>query len=221
MASESALGYSAPIMAAQPVDSDTTAAPALSRDIMSSGPAGSANNEETKHMEITEEEMDDSLVLSPLPVKQEAHSSLGPPNPSSRNSSTDQACRNAQVNNESSSQHSDSQPHKSRASRPRLAKTLASVLLRKVGTGNRSPSPGLKRERPSSMGHPPTVPMYTVARGRVAISEQDLWGTAGRMVHRKVAHEGTDTADGSSSTQFVAEQFQADRSAMEQMYSAI
>ena len=61
-------------MAAQPVDTDTTAAPAPSRDTMSLGPAGSAakKNEETQHMDITEE-MDDSLDFSEdSAAKQEA-----------------------------------------------------------------------------------------------------------------------------------------------------
>ena len=65
MASTATLGYSAPIMAAQPVDTDTTAAPLASApDIMSSGLGRVAAQEtETQYMDMADESLD-SMGLS-------------------------------------------------------------------------------------------------------------------------------------------------------------
>ena len=65
MASNSVVGYSEEIMAAHPVDTDTTAAPALAsvRDTMSPGSLA-AKETETQHMDIASPESFDSVGLS-------------------------------------------------------------------------------------------------------------------------------------------------------------
>ena len=60
--------------------------------------------------------------------------------------------------------------------------------------------------------------MYVARRWRQALSEQDLWGTTGRMVHRRVDYEDKSDA---SILPLIGEQFNADRAAMDQMHAAI
>ena len=66
MASESPSGHSGEIMAAQPVDTDTTAAPASFLGAMPSELGSSTK--ETQHMEIASES-EGSLGLPPSPEK--------------------------------------------------------------------------------------------------------------------------------------------------------
>ena len=55
-------------------------------------------------------------------------------------------------------------------------------------------------------------------RGRTAVSDAEMWGDVGRMVHRKVGHE-----DGTAEmvVKSVVEQLAADRAAIAQLYGAI
>ena len=55
-------------------------------------------------------------------------------------------------------------------------------------------------------------------RGRTAVSDAEMWGDVGRMVHRKVDHE-----DGTAETVMkgIVEQLAADRAAIAQLYGAI
>ena len=55
-------------------------------------------------------------------------------------------------------------------------------------------------------------------RGRTAVSDAEMWGDVGRMVHRKVDHE-----DGTAETvvKGIVEQLAADRAAIAQLYGAI
>ena len=60
--------------------------------------------------------------------------------------------------------------------------------------------------------------MYVSRRGRQILSDQDIWGSTGRMVHRRVDYEDKSDA---SILPLIGDQFNADRAAMEQMHAAI
>ena len=55
-------------------------------------------------------------------------------------------------------------------------------------------------------------------RGRAALTDTDVWGDSGRMVHRKVDHP-TDSAE--SAAKGIFEQLAEDRAAMVQLHGAI
>ena len=55
-------------------------------------------------------------------------------------------------------------------------------------------------------------------RGRVGLTDSDMWGSSGRMVHRKIDHP---LNDAESTVKGVLEQLSEDRAAMVQMQGAI
>jgi hypothetical protein len=93
-------------------------------------------------------------------------------------------------------------------------------------TPRTSPSPSRsKTRRPSlprsipvkrSSSTPSSIPMLP-RRGRVAVTDAELWGAEGRMVHRKVEYDTTVGKDDASVLPLIAEQFAADRAAMAQV----
>ena len=98
-------------------------------------------------------------------------------------------------------------------------------------TPRTSPSPSRSKGRRPSL--PRTIPVKRSSstptsaipmmprRGRVAVTDGELWGTTGRLVHRKV--EGTEAVGGdiAAAMPLIAEQFTADRAASNQLYMAV
>jgi hypothetical protein len=75
----------------------------------------------------------------------------------------------------------------------------------------------IKRSSSTPVSKIPMMPR----RGRAAISNAELWGSEGRMVHQKVEHpENVEKSDGTVMVQ-IAEQFAADRAAFAQVYNAV
>ena len=235
MASTATLGYSAPIMAAQPVDTDTTAAPLASApDIMSPGLGSVAAQEtETQYMDMADESLDSMGLSEDSPAKEglrnfvqtgdrvvpfDALTDPGhSPRPQDNANSPSQGSapsRGASPLGNQTAGGGRSSPARP-PTKPGRSKTIASLVLRKVG--GRAQSPTLKRAA-SLSGLPPALPMYVSRRGRQILSDQDIWGSTGRMVHRRVDYEDKSDA---SILPLIGEQFNADRAAMEQMHAAI
>ena len=95
-------------------------------------------------------------------------------------------------------------------------------------TPRSSPSPTRSKTRRPSL--PRTIPIkrspsstptslaMIPRRGRIAVTDTELWGAEGRMVHRKVDWAGQEATVGTAA---VAEQFAADRAATAQLHSAV
>ena len=56
-------------------------------------------------------------------------------------------------------------------------------------------------------------------RGRAAVTDADMWGSTGRMVHRKVENDEGSTTD--AAVKAIIEQLGADRTALAQLHGAI
>ena len=102
---------------------------------------------------------------------------------------------------------------------------------KKYSTPRSSPSPTRSKSRVArstsrslpvkrSSSHPVSIPMLP-RRGRVAISNSELWGVEGRMVHRKVEYEEAVGRNDAAVLPLIAEQFAADRAASAQLYAAV
>ena len=101
-----------------------------------------------------------------------------------------------------------------------------SITPRTFLTPRTSPSPTLRtrkvNSRNSSLKRSSSAPLSIPTmprRGRAVVSDAEMWGDSGRLVHRKVEHPAEAGAD--EMLRSIAEQFAADRTAMAQLYGAI
>ena len=188
MASIPALGHSEEIMVAQPVDTIPTAPAAVASDIMSPG-VGSSKAKETENADMSEA----SLDLSISPGKDREGGDLSVQGLQDRGRDP--------FGNDGRMRTSPSP-----SSRPSSRTRIRSFSKRPISTS-------LKR----STSTPISLPMMP-RRGRTAVSDAEMWGDTGRMVHRKVNHE-----DGTAEMMVkgVVEQLAADRAAIAALYGAI
>ena len=107
-----------------------------------------------------------------------------------------------------------------------LASGSTSKTLRNFVTPRSSPSPSTRlrrvNSRTSSLKRSSSLPLAIPnmpRRGRAAVSPAEMWGDAGRMVHRRVEQPAEASAE--DVLRNVIEQLTADRAAMVQMHGAI
>ena len=206
-------------MAAQPVDIDTTAAQALSRANDTMAPAAgqeSPTAKENQQMDTGAADGDESFNLSDdLPIKPSqalipSSAFLTPassPSPPSHHNRS----HGSGVASSSQGQGTTDRPrNSSRGKSPgKFAKTIAGLVLHRSG----SPS-SLKRGASANL---PMMPMVnSPRRGRMVLSDHDLCGSTGRLVHRKLEELPT-VGNNTEALALIGQQFAADRATMEQM----